>query len=134
MHGLLEIETRVLADLDPQAGKRAHFWAIATYQLQRPSRLNAEAVNGLRESVQRMLETPTSIDHLRREVGRRVEGKRKVSRAAAPGDHSHVDPRWPRTWTTTALDIVTAGDDSYVENVTRWAVTTTRDLALKLDG
>ena len=134
VHELLEIETRELPQHDPETGKRVHFFAIATYQLQHPSRLTAEAATGLREAVRAMLAASRPVDDLRREVGRRFAGQTKVSRRADPADRTHVDPRWPRQWSTTAPDVIAAGDAAYVPGVAAWAEATTRDLDAALDG
>lgn len=124
LHELLEIETRVLPVLDAEAGKRAHFFAVATYQLQHPSRLTREALDGLRAGVSEMAgPSPRPIAHLRREVGRFAAGPRRVTRSAA-GGRSHVDPRWPRSWPMTALDVTRQADAAYPEAVARWAAAT----------
>lgn len=132
VYELLEIETRELAHHDPEAAKRAHFFAIAVYQLQHPSRLTAEAATALREGVRTMLGAPRPIDDLRRDVGRFVRHT-KVTRLADPRDRSHIDPRWPRRWSTTALDVIAAGDAAYVSSVAAWAEATTSDLDAALD-
>jgi hypothetical protein len=128
VHELLEIETRVLPGLEPESGLRAHFYAIATYQLQHPFRVAADALAALRSAVTEMLADdarPTA--QLRRDIGRTV-GRGKVTRQAEPGDRSHIDPRWPRTWSMTAADVVAAPDAAYPEAVVRWASKTVADL------
>jgi hypothetical protein len=133
VYELLEIETRELAHHDPEAAKRAHFFAIAVYQLQHPSRLTAEAATVLREGVRTMLAAPRPIDDLRRDVGRRFARHTKVTRRADPRDRTHVDPRWPRRWSKTALDVIAAGDAAYMSGVAAWAEATTWELDAALD-
>lgn len=128
VHQLLEIEHRALAGIDSELALRAHFFAIAAYQLQHPSRLTAAAVAGLRERVASMVRSPRPIRDLRRDMGRYVRDTR-VGREAPTGDRSHIDPRWPVRWTVTAHDVVTADDAAaYPDAVARWAAAAITDL------
>lgn len=125
---LLEIETRVLAGLDPEAARRAHFFAIATYQLQHPSRLTLPILERLRASVTEMLAPHARpIEQMRRDMARATNGPQRVRNRAPAGDRSHV-PHWPRQWTMTAVDVFAAPDDAYPAEVARWATATLRDL------
>jgi hypothetical protein len=51
-----------------------------------------------------------------------------VGRQAEPGDRAHVDPRWPRTWSMTAADVVAGPDVEYPKAVAIWARKTVADL------
>ncbi|MEU8330606.1 DUF5946 family protein [Micromonospora sp. NPDC048839] len=133
LHELLEIETRVLPTLDPQAGMRAHFFAVATYQLQHPSRLTREALDGLHAAVDAMTgASPPPIAHLRRDTGRFAAGSRKVTRSAPPTDRSHIDRRWPVSWSVTAHDVTEEAETEYPDAVGRWAVATLADLRVAM--
>lgn len=129
LHELLEIETRVLPTLEPEAAQRAHFFAVAAYQLQHPSRLTRETLDRLRTAVSEMT-SPSArpIEHLRREMGRFAAGSKKVTRSAPPGDRSHIDQRWPTSWSVTARDVTKRPDPEYPDAVTGWAVATLADL------
>ncbi|MFD1860782.1 hypothetical protein EHW97_11600 [Aeromicrobium camelliae] len=128
VHELLEVENRVLAGIDGETAKRAHYFAIASYQLQHPSRLTRAAAEGLRSGVREMLGPGApSIDAFRRAVGRRVSGT-KVGRVAEAGDRHHVHSNWPRRWTVTAVDVLAQPDDAYPQAATEWASACLRDL------
>lgn len=128
VYELLEIETRALAGLDPEAARRAHFFAIATYQLQHPSRLTLPILLQLRASVAEMLAPhPRPIEVMRRDVARATNGVQRVTNRAPAGDRSHV-PQWPRRWTMTALVVISASDEAYPAEVARWAKATLRDI------
>ena len=128
VHELLEIETRVLPSLDSESGMRTHFFAIATYQLQHPSRVTSDALTHLASAVSEQLaEAARPIARLRRDVGRAV-GSGKVARQAEPDDRDHVDPHWPRSWSVTAADVVMRPDDNYPDAVAEWASATLGEL------
>lgn len=129
---LLEIETRALAsldlELDPEAGKRAHFFAIATYQLQHPSRVTLPNLERLRAGVAEMLAPHARpLEALRRDIARATNGAQRVTRRAPVGDRSHV-PDWPRQWSMTAADVIAAPDHAYPDEVARWARATLSDI------
>ncbi len=129
LHELLEIELRVLPALEPEHGKRAHFFAVSTYQLQHPSRLTPESLGFLRTAVGTMIgPTPPPVAQLRRRVSRLADGPQKVGRSGPPGDRSHVDGRWPRTWSVTANDVAQLPDRQYPGAVRQWAATTLAEI------
>lgn len=127
VHEILEIEQYALPKVESEEGLRAHFFAIGTYQLQHPSRSTVEALAVLREAVASMVESPRPIRDLRGEMRRHVRGTR-VGREAPPGDRTHVDARWPTTWTMTARDVIASGVDGYTSTVADWAAATVADL------
>ncbi|MFG1842589.1 DUF5946 family protein [Micromonospora sp. NPDC049175] len=128
LHELLEIETRVLPTLEPEAGMRAHFFAVATYQLQHPSRLTRETLDRLHAAVDEMTgPAPPPIAYLRRGMGRFAAGSQKVIRSA-PTDRSHIDARWPVSWSVTAQDVTERAESEYPDAVGSWAVATLADL------
>lgn len=133
VHEILAIEQYALAEVEPEMGLRAHFFAIGTYQLQHPSRSTVEALTGLRDAVTSMVESPRPIRDLRGEVRRYVRGT-KVGRKAPPGDRTHVDARWPTIWTMTARDIIASGVDGYTSTVAKWAAATVADLDRAMGG
>ncbi|MCP2297489.1 hypothetical protein SAMN04244553_3382 [Nocardia amikacinitolerans] len=116
---LLEVEQRVLDG--GEGALRAHYFAIATYQLQHPSRMSRVAAELLRSGVARMLDDPVPIAQLRREVRRETRG---VKVAGTPGDRSEVDPRWPTDWAVAAVDVLGRPDSEYVVAVREWAAVT----------
>jgi hypothetical protein len=129
VNDLLEIETRTLASVDREAALRAHFFAIATYQLQHPSRLTLPTLERLRDAIAEML-APNArpVEDLRRDIARATNGSQRVARRAPAGDRSHV-PHWPRQWSMTVADVIAAPDDAYPAEVARWAQATLSDLA-----
>jgi hypothetical protein len=128
VNDLLEIEMRALAPLDLEAGKRAHFFAIATYQLQHPTRLTLPILNKLRTSVAEMLASNARpVEEMRRDISRATNGSQRVTRRAPEGDRSHV-PNWPRQWTMTVMDIIATPDHAYPTEVARWARATLGDI------
>lgn len=129
IHELLEIEIRVAPTLDLETGKRAHFFAIATYQLQHPSRVQPEALAALRRGVAEMLQpAPRPIEGLRREIGRTV-GRSRVGRHASASDHTHVAAGWPTSWPMTAADAISRPDTEYPQATAEWARATIEALA-----
>ncbi|RLV55703.1 hypothetical protein D9V41_09570 [Aeromicrobium phragmitis] len=132
VHELLEIENRVLPRIDAETAKRAHYFAIASYQLQHPSRLTPSAADGLLNGLRDMLSAGAPpIDAFRRAVGRQMAGT-KVGRDAAVGDRHHVHPDWPRRWGVTAVDVLARPDDAYPQAVTEWASACLRELDVAL--
>lgn len=125
----LEIESRALDSLDLESAKRAHFFAVATYQLQHPSRLTLPVLLQLQACVAEML-APNArpIAEMRRDLSRTTNGSQRVKNRAPAGDRSHV-PGWPRQWSVTVVDIVSAPDDAYPAEVAGWARATLRDIA-----
>ncbi|MEU7755133.1 DUF5946 family protein [Micromonospora sp. NPDC049101] len=133
LHELLEIETRVLPTLEPQVGMRAHFFAVATYQLQHPSRLTRATLDRLHAAVDEMTgPAAPPLARLRRDMGRFAAGSRKVTRSAPPTDRSHIDRRWPVSWSVTAHDVTEGQESEYPDAVGRWAVATLADLRAAL--
>lgn len=127
---LLEVETRVLPGVgDAERAKRAHYFAVATYQAQHPSQVTNEGlgllVAGLAEQAG---PSPRPVQQLLVETRRLASGDRRVRRRALPGDRSHV-PGWPTRWTTTVWDVGERPDGDYVCAVGEWARDTVADLA-----
>lgn len=133
VHELLEIEHDALPRIEFEAGLRTHFFAIGAYQLQHPSRSTGEALTALRGAVASMLESPQPVRDLRGQMRRHIRGT-KVGRKAPPGDHTHIDARWPTTWTMTARDVIASGVDGYPSAVADWAAATVADLDRAMGG
>jgi hypothetical protein len=120
---LLEIESQLLDGSETLL--RAHFFAIATYQLQHPSRMTAQAREGLREQHAQMVRAPRPIAELRIDVRRKARGV-KVTKAQP--SRSDVPDDWPVTWPMTAADVVARPVAEYVRAVHEWAAATQRTL------
>ena len=129
VHELLEIESRVLVHRDPETGMRAHYFAIAAYLLQHPSRSTQPALDGLLDDVTSMLHKPRPMCELRETVRRRHRGV-NVSRIATPDDRAHVASQWPTQWSITASDVIASAEDGYVESVQEWAAATVAQLGV----
>ncbi|QLY29971.1 DUF5946 family protein [Nocardia huaxiensis] len=114
---LLEIEAQVLDGSEDSL--RAHFYAIATYQVQHPSRMTPQATAGMRAALTRMARNPFPISDLRREIRRDFRAVKVTN--PNPEDRSGVDSRWPCDWPITAADIVARPPSEYVAAVTEWA-------------
>lgn len=128
VNDLLEIEIRALAPLDLEVGKRAHFIAIATYQLQHPSRLTLPILERLRASIAEMLDpNARPIEELRRDMARVTNGSQRV-RSRAPASDRLPVPHWPPQWTMTVMDVIATSDHAYPTEVARWAIATLSDL------
>lgn len=127
VHELLAIEAGLLASVEPEIGRRTHFFAVATYQLQHPSRSTVEALDWLRGAVARMVHDRVSTDVLLLDNRRALQGA-AISPSGAPGDRRHVDPRWPQEWSVTAVEVIAGGEETYVEGVARWAGATVQEL------
>ena len=124
----LEIETRALAYLDPEAAMRAHFFAAATFQLQQPSRLPLSILKLVRASVTETLAPHARpIEDLRRDVVRATNGDQRVASRTPAVERSHV-PHWPWRWAMTAHDVGAAPDDAYQDEVAHWARATLSDV------
>jgi hypothetical protein len=127
VHELLEIESPVLVNCDPETGMRAHYFAIASYLLQHPSRSTQPALEGLLDDVTSMLHEPRPMSELREQVWRRHRGV-NVSRVATPDDRAHIASHWPTQWSITASDVIATADDDYVASVAEWAAATVAQL------
>lgn len=102
-------------------GELAHFYAVATYNLQHPQGMNltAEALAGLRAAVRDALAGSATMDELRRRARRGNQGTARVTRRA--GD---TEVRWNvATWPMNVADVlsVEAEAAAYADRVTRWA-------------
>ena len=109
------------------SGGMAHFYAVASYQLQHPvaSRLSMDSLARLRESVRVALggaQIPALRERAR--AGSRREGR--VTRR--DGD---AIPSWGAVaWTTNVGEIVSAGVDGYETRVESWAASVLDDLEI----
>src|SRR5512133_1872802 len=114
-HALLFLE----AEVPGAAGDVAHFFAVATYNLQHPDRmrLTGEALGALAESVREMLEGTIDIAKLRARTNASVNGTQRVTRR---GDDPIVS-RGGVAWTMRVTDVIAAGPDSYRTSVVAWA-------------
>ena len=132
---MLELEWTVMAeiakDIPPdefqssgpgKAALRAHFFAVGTYQLQHPDRLEVPAVLGLWRSMEEVLAGRATREEILRRGRETFDGPTRVRRRE-PGR----DPRlgaWPSTWEMTVADVCAVPPSDYIATVRRWAETT----------
>jgi RimJ/RimL family protein N-acetyltransferase len=121
-HALLALETGVVGG----PGGLAHFYAVASYQLQHPRsmKLTVEALAGLRSAVADALDGTAGIPALRARARDGAKAAGRVTRRE--GDPV---PAWPVTrWSFTVADVLAGGEDDYAARVERWAGSVLRDL------
>lgn len=122
-HALLYLEGEALGRSDSNAagfaGPKAHFYAVAAYNLQHPDtqRLTVEALEGLRVAVREMLAGDIDIATLRSRNTKAHDGASRVTRRS--GDPVYV--REDVIWTVTVEDVLAAGPSAYCDSVERWA-------------
>lgn len=120
-HAMLLLE----AEIPGVAGSILHFYAVATYGLQHPERMNytREAFDGLHTTLAAALDG-LPLEKLRRRVQRGAEAAGRVTRR--PGD---PEVSWRRGgWPMTIADVCTAesggaydSHEAYGERITAWA-------------
>ena len=101
---------------------RAHFFAVGTYQLQHPDRLEVSAVLGLWRSMEEMLAGRATREDVLRNARDSFDGPKRVRRRD-PGRDPSLGA-WPETWETTAADVCAVPPSDYIATVRRWAETT----------
>lgn len=102
-------------------GLNAHFYAVGTYQLQHPDRLEVAMIHGLRDEIGAMLAGTTTIAETRLRHRRQFDGPQRVRRRETGRDPA-LGP-WPDRWPTTVADICVVAVEDYVGAVRRWAET-----------
>jgi hypothetical protein len=128
-HAMLLLEYEVAADRAESSGGRgeiAHFYAVSSYVLQHPSRMNYthEALAGARRNVADLLAGRVTLSKMMHRVRRVANGTRRVTRRA--GD---TVIQWPvKTWPLTVADMIAGGVKGYAERVAAWAESVVRTL------
>jgi hypothetical protein len=114
-HALLLLEWQVPGG----PGELAHFFAVASYNLQHPDGqgLTAEALAGLRAAVADVLAGRASLDEIRHRARRGAAAAGRVTRRE--GD---ATARWNvAAWPVTVADVCAEGAADYARNVEHWA-------------
>jgi len=97
----------------------AHFFAVASYNLQHPSQFVSEAVTGLFQSLRDAVEGRASVAELRRRASRAFEGSARVLRR--PEDPPSVPAGWPNEWPMTVADMCGVAPTRYNAQAEAWA-------------
>jgi hypothetical protein len=122
LEALLAIEWQVPGG----PGTVAHFYAVASYNLQHPDlmRLTAETLAGLRASVADMLAGRVTLEDVRRRARR---GAKAAGRVTRRGDEQ--PQRLPvAEWTMTVGDVLARGVEGYADHVEAWARSVLADI------
>lgn len=119
-HDLLALEALVPG----AAGAEAHFYAVATYNLQHPSKFRPVALLGLHRTLVDVLAGQANVADARRRARYAFEGPTRVR--FAPGmtlsDEEHTAlAAWPTTWAMTVRDVSGLVPERYVDGVRAWA-------------
>lgn len=101
---------------------RAHFFAVGSYQLQHPDRLEVPAVLGLWRSMEEMLAGRATREDVLRKARDSFDGPKRVRRRE-PGRDARLGA-WPSTWEMMAADVCAVPPSDYIATVRRWAETT----------
>lgn len=101
---------------DPELAA-AHFLTVASYNLQHPAQFTEEAITKLREIFIEHIDHQTSVEFLRRQIGRSTAGDKKVLKTAA--ERVVVLRRWSMTIADVYLPDHSAGA---AERVRAWAL------------
>jgi len=112
-------------------GNRAHFLAVASFNLQHPAGFEREVIERLRESHAEVRAGRLRIEDLVRETRRRTNGPQRVMRGALADpslSREHLDQRWPTSWPMTVLDVCRVEPGEYAARVEEWASATARAL------
>jgi hypothetical protein len=101
---------------------RAHFFAVGTYQLQHPDRLEVSAVLGLWRSMEEMLAGRATREDVLRTARDSFDGPKRVRRRETARDTRLG--AWPATWEMTVADVGAVPPSNYIATVRGWAETT----------
>ena len=104
---------------DPARGV-VHHLTVLCYHLQHPSLYSPEGLNGARQLLAGFVTDRLDPQLVRRrEAGKLSSSQRSYKITARPGAQGAYTR--PITWQTTALDVIAAGADQYIESVRAWA-------------
>jgi hypothetical protein len=98
----------------------AHFFAIASFNLQHPSSFTTEVLESLRRSLDNAVAGRVDIPTLRRRARYVAEGPKRVLRRDAAADDKRPSG-WPSVWPMTVLDVCRAAPDTYNAKAEEWA-------------
>jgi len=113
-------------------GGRAHFLAVAAYNLQHPSLLTREILTQLAATLSDVLaERATVADALAR-ARATTDGPTRVRRR--PGDPDHELAAWPTRWEVTVRDVCGVPPSSYLQQVHAWATSVDASLSAHPGG
>jgi hypothetical protein len=107
-------------------GHRAHFLAVASYNLQHPRQFTPAMLAGLRKTFSDVLAGRATIDDARKRARDALDGTARAVRR--PGDPPPGLAGWPAHWAMTIRDVCAAPVDRYLERVAEWAASVDRDL------
>lgn len=100
-----------------------HFFTVATYNIQHPSRFAEEAVEMLRSAFVRIVDQPSSVAQIRKEFARAYEGSKKVLRPESAREIVR------RRWQKTIADVYVPQDpQGAASRVEAWAQATRAEL------
>ncbi len=113
-------------------GLRAHFFAVGSYQLQHPDRLETRAVLGLWSSMADMIAGRATREDVLRKGREAFDGPARVRRREPGRDPALGD--WPRDWPVTVADICDLSPAGYIAAVGRWAEATSAAISAVRGG
>lgn len=114
------------------SGLDAHFFAVSTYQLQHPDRLEVGVVIGLAESLKDVLQGRRRRVDVRASAASAFAGPARVRRRA-PGRDQELGT-WPSQWPRTVADCCDVPPNAYAAAVRDWAEATVRTIARARSG
>ena len=112
-------------------GGRAHFLAVASYNLQHPSQFTAVMLSGLRQTLSDVLSGRATIADALARARTVTDGATRVERR--PGDADHP-LEWPRRWPMTVRDVCDVPASRYLDQVHAWATAVDASLTDKSGG
>jgi hypothetical protein len=119
---LLALEWRVPGG----PGSRAHFLAVASYNLQHPSSFEPEKLSGLRMTFGDVLAGRATITDALARARTDADGATRVKLRAR--DAAATPSDWPTRWPMTIRDVCDAPVSSYLEKVEAWAASVNASL------
>ena len=126
-HDLLAVESEV-----PGAARgEAHFFAVATYNLQHPSGFMPMALVGLRQTVGDVLAGRATIAEALRRARAATDGATRVRRhsdTTLSDAERTVLRHWATTWPMTVRDVREVAPPQYAARVRAWATAVTAAL------
>jgi hypothetical protein len=113
-------------------GTKAHFLAVASYNLQHPSDFTPAMLSGLRTTLSDVLAGRASIEEALDRARKTTDGSTRVRRR--PGDVGRPQEDWPTRWPMTVRDVCSVPVSSYLEQVQAWATSVDATLPLEQPG
>jgi ribosomal protein S18 acetylase RimI-like enzyme len=100
-------------------GGKAHFLAVASYNLQHPSAFAADLLAGLRKTLADVLAGRATVADALARARAVTDGSTRVRRR--PDDPGDTPPGWPTSWPMTVRDVCDVPVPRYLEQVQAWA-------------